>query len=327
VWCPVSVKAIKNNINKPRDGWQQGEKTRGEKYPYSIHTFFQGDQLKTMDTNQGNRIDLSVKGRLTLLQATSFLIVILMAGVSIAGLRERAVIYPTEELVQTFIPNDVVNLLIGLPVLLGAMWLAWRGKWMGSLLWMGALFFVFYNYTTYVFAMPLNGAFIASLFLMMLSAYTLIALVAMVDGKAVREKLTGGVHERLGGGVLAGLGLLFFLRTIGVLLNAINTGGTLAQTEMAVNIADFLIAPAWIIGGILLWRRRELGYVTGLGLLFQGSMLFIALIVFLLLQPLLTTAPFAVVDVIVIFLMGLICFIPFVLFLRGVMANTRPQVN
>lgn len=198
---------------------------------------------------------------------------------------------------------------------------------MHTLLWMGALFFVFYNYTAYVFAMPLNGAFIASLFLMMLSAYTLIALVAMVDGKAIQEKLTGAVHEKFAGGVLAGLGFLFFFRVIAVLVNAINTGGTIAQTELAVNIADFLITPAWIIGGILLWRRRELGYVTGLGLLFQGSMLFIALIVFLLLQPLLTAASFAVVDVIVIFLMGLICFIPFVLFLRGVVANTRTPVK
>ena len=280
-----------------------------------------------MDTNQVNRIDLPVKGSLPLLHATSLLIAILMAGVSIAGLRESAVLYPTEELVQTFVPNDVVNLLIGLPVLLSSMWLAWRGKWTGFLLWMGALFFVFYNYTAYVFAMPLNGAFIASIFLMMLSVYTLIALVAMVDGKAIQEKLTGAVHEKFAGGVLAGLGFLFFFRVIGVLVNAINTGGTIAQTELAVNIADFLITPAWIVGGILLWRRRELGYVTGLGLLFQGSMLFIALIVFLLLQPLLTAAPFAVIDVIVIFLMGLICFIPFVLFLRGVLANTRTPVK
>jgi len=288
-----------------------------------IHTSFPGEELITMDTNQGNRIDLPVKGKLSLLQAASFLISILMAAVSIAGLRYRTFIYPTEELAQTFVPNDVVNLLIGLPVLLGSMWLALRGKWIGPLLWMGALFFVFYNYTAYVFAVPLNWVFVVSLFLMLLSAYTLIALVAMVDGKAIQEKLTGAVHEKFAGGVLAGLGLLFFFRVIGVFVNAINTGETLAKTEMAVNIADFLITPAWIIGGILLWRRRELGYVTGLGLLFQGSMLFIALIVFLLLQPLLTPASFAVADVIVISVMGLVCFIPFVLFIRGVMSKTQ----
>ncbi len=149
-----------------------------------------------MDANRNNKFILPVKGRLSLIQAASLLIAILMAAASIAGLRYRTFIYPTEELVRAFVPNDVVNLLIGLPILLGSMWMAWRGKWTGLLLWMGALFFVFYNYTAYVFAMPLNGAFMACLFLMMLSAYTLIALVAMVDGKAVQEKLVGAVHEK-----------------------------------------------------------------------------------------------------------------------------------
>jgi hypothetical protein len=113
------------------------------------------------------------------------------------------------------------------------------------------------------------------------------------------------------------------LRVIGVLAGAIFNGMDLPRTELAVNVADFFIAPAWIIGGIQLWRSQIFGYVTGLGLLFQGSMLFIALIIFLLLQPLLTSAPFAIVDVIVIFVMGLICFIPFGLFVRGIISNEK----
>ena len=46
----------------------------------------------------------------------------------------------------------------------------------------------------------------------------------------------------------------------------------------------------------MLWRRTELGYVAGLGLLFQASMLFIGLIAFLLLRPLLSTVPFDLGD-------------------------------
>jgi hypothetical protein len=68
----------------------------------------------------------------------------------------------------------------------------------------------------------------------------------------------------------------------------------------------------------MLLRRMDLGYVGGLGLLFAASMLFVALIAYLLLQPLLTGAPFAPVDVLVVFLMGIVCSIPFVLFFRGV---------
>ena len=261
---------------------------------------------------------LPLKGNLLPYYISSFLIAILMTVVSITGLQFRTSIYPTDELIQTFVPNDVVNLFIGLPILLGSMYLAWRGKLIGLLCWTGALFFVYYNYTAYVFAMPLNWAFPLHLVLVTLSAYSLVALVALIDGKIVQQRLSGAVPERFAGGALAGLGLLFLLRVIGVMVGALASGMPLAETELAVNIADFLTTPAWVIGGILLWKRKEFGYVTGLGLLFQGSMLFVALIIFLLLQPLLTNAPFAIADVIVIFAMGLICFIPFVLFARGV---------
>jgi hypothetical protein len=161
------------------------------------------------------------------------------------------------------------------------------------------------------------------LVLAVLSVYTLIGLVANIDGNLVQQRLSGAVPEKFAGGVLAGLGSLFLLRVVGVLGNAIMSGTSLAETELAVNISDFFITPAWVIGGILLSRRKAFGYVTGLGLLFQGSMLFIALIVFLLLQPFLTGAPIAVVDVTAILVMGLICFIPFALFVRGVVTMSE----
>jgi hypothetical protein len=271
-----------------------------------------------MNTYHNN---LPLKGNITLIYISSFLVAILLTIASSAGLQYRAVTYPTEELIRSFVPNDAVNLFIGLPILLGSMWLAWRGKLIGLLCWTGALFFAFYNYVTYVFAMPLHWVFLVDLLLTTLSAYTLLGLVASIDAKIVQQRLRGAVREKLAGSVLAGLGILFLLRVIGIVVNAISSGVLLTRAELAVNISDFLITPAWIIVGILLWRCKELGYVAGLGLLFQGSMLFIALIVFLLLQPLLSSSSLAIADVAVIFVMGLICFIPFVLFLRGVMAT------
>lgn len=270
-----------------------------------------------MDSNHDPHIHLPVKSKLLPAFVSSFLIAILMTVVSVAGLRYRALIYPTDELIQAFVSNDVVNLFIGLPILLGSMYLAWRGRLIGLLGWPGALFFVFYNYTVYVFAMPLNWVFPLHLILMTLSAYALIGLIAGIDGKAVQKRLTGAVPERFAGGVLAGLGFVFLLRVIGVMVGALTSGTPLAETEVAVNLADFLTTPAWVIGGILLWKRKEFGYVTGLGWLFQGSMLFVALIIFLLLQPLLTGTPYATTDVIVIAVMGLVCFIPFGMFVRG----------
>jgi len=273
-----------------------------------------------MNTSNNNA---HIKGRLSFIYASSIVIAVLMTIASIAGLISRGTIYPTEELIQSFVPNDVVNLFIGLPILLSSMWLTRRGKLIGPLFWMGALFFVFYNYIGYVFAAPLTWTFILYLLLAVLSSYTFISLIASINGENVSQGLNGAVPEKFAGSVLVGLGLLFMLRVIGVLAGAIFSDTDLPRTELAVNIADFFISPAWIIGGIQLWRRQAFGYVTGLGLLFQGSMLFVALIIFLLLQPLLTSAPFAIVDVIVVFVMGLICFTPFGLFIRGVSSSEK----
>ncbi len=264
---------------------------------------------------------LPVKGNIKAIYISSFLIAIFMTLVSIVGFFYQALIYPTDELIRAFVTNDVINFFVGVPVLLGCMWLTRRMQLIGLLGWAGALFFVLYNYLVYSFAVPLNWAFLIHLMLTVLSLYTLIGLVTNIDGKAVQRKLTHVVPEKLAGGVLVGLGLLFFLRVIGVVINAITGGATPSEAELAVNVADLFITPAWVIGGILLWRQRELGYVVGFGLLFQATLLFVALILFLLLRPFLTNTPFLLADVIVIFVMGLICFVPFGLFVRGILAQ------
>jgi hypothetical protein len=203
------------------------------------------------------------------------------------------------------------------------MWLARRGKLLGLLLWPGALFYVLYNYIVYVFAMPVNAAFLLHLALVTVSVYTMIALIASIDGEAVRQWLAGAVPERLAGGVLAGLGLLFFLRVVIVVVGAIVSQTPVAETELALHVSDFLMAPASVIGGVLLWRRTSFGYLAGLGLLFLNSTLFIGLIIVLVLQPFLTTAPFVLSDVVVVFVMGLICFVPFALYARGAVSAGR----
>jgi hypothetical protein len=56
----------------------------------------------------------------TLAYVFSLVVALLMGVASVAGLVYPADIYP-EDLLQSFVPNDVVNLAIGLPILLGAM--------------------------------------------------------------------------------------------------------------------------------------------------------------------------------------------------------------
>ncbi|MGD2146792.1 MAG: hypothetical protein PVH41_08875 [Anaerolineae bacterium] len=261
---------------------------------------------------------LPVNRSLTLACTLSLGVALLMAAASVLGLLYPAQLYPTDALRQSSVPNDVVSLAIGLPILLGSMWLARRGRLLGLLFWPGALLYVVFNAVVYTVGLPPNLGFLLALGQLSLSVYAMILLVAAVDGKAVEQRLVGAVPERLAGGVLAGLGSIYLIRVLVMAVGGIVNQTGITELERALHVADAVTAPAWILGGVLLWRREPLGYVAGTGLLFQASMSFIGLIAVLLLQPLLTGAPFQPVDTVVVTAMGLICFVPFGLFLRGV---------
>jgi len=262
--------------------------------------------------------DLPLVRRLTHDYALTFAVAVLMTAASVAGLLFPDTLYPTEALRHSFVSNDVVNLALGLPLLMGALALTRRGKLLGLLFWPGTLFYVIYNYIAYAVAMPLTWQFVIYLALVGLSAYAIFCLLESIDGATVHARLAGAVPVRFGGGVLVGLGALFFLRAGAALVGALVGRTPLPPAELAVLVADLLTTPLWVIGGVALWRRRTLGYVVGTGLLFQASMLFVALLVFFILQPFIAGAPFPVEDFGVILAMGLVCFAPFGLFLWGI---------
>ncbi len=276
-----------------------------------------------MNSIENRQTGLPIKHNLRIAYLVTLLVTIFVIIVSGSGIMLQSAIYPTDELQRTFMPNDMVNLLIGVPILLGSLWLTFRGKLIGLLLWPGALLYVFYNYIAYLFAMPLNFLYMLYLGLVTLSAYTIIGLVAAIDGSSTKDQLQSHVPERLAGGVIFSLGLLFLIRVIAMMILAVANETLINRSDLSVMIADFLVSPAMIVGGILLWQRKALGYVSGTGLLFQLSMLFIGLIIFMVLQSVMTSELFILTDIIIVLIMGLVCFIPFGLFIRGVISTTR----
>ncbi len=242
----------------------------------------------------------------------------LLTIVTLAGILLPNMLYPSEEYRQSFIPNDVTSLIVGLPLLIGSMWLTRRGNLAGLLVWPGALLFITYNYIAYTWAFAWTIPSIFYLILIVLSGVAVYFVIKAINPDTIQPYLTGKVHEKLTGGVLTGLGGLFFLRGVGQVIGGLSGQTFLSSPEIAVLVADLVITPLWIAGGILIWRHHPLGYLTAGGLLFQASLLFVSLLVFFILQPVLLGVPFATTDFIVIFGMGLICFIPTIMFLRNI---------
>ena len=250
--------------------------------------------------------------------AASLIFALLTAVAAAAGILYPEALYPAGDLRDGFLANDILTLLVGLPVLLIAVWLAWRGSLLGLLIWPGAILYSLYNYLAYLFGMPFSGLFPLYLAIVALGLYALIALVSSVDGTAVRAQLNGHVPERLAGALLLLAGLIFGLRALVLLVGHASGRAPVPVADLPVTVADFLVAPLWVLGGLLLWQKRPFGYTIGPGLLVNLTMLFVGIIGIVILTPLLGGAPYPPTDLIILLIMGILFSIPLALFVRGI---------
>lgn len=261
---------------------------------------------------------LPFNGNLSLISSRSLVIALMMTVLSSLGFFLPDLIYPDPSLAETFLTNDLVNILLALPLFIFSLVQIKHEKLLGFLLLPGALIYVIYNYTAYLLGRPLNWLSILNLGLLLLSIYTLVDFLIKVSREDVKIQLQGKVSENLSGWILVIFGAAFFLLASSQIISGILNGTIPPLGENAVSIADLVVSGCWMAGGILLLRRHSLGYTTGLGLLIAASFLFIGLILFFFLAPFLTARPFDWTEVFTVLVMGLICFVPAGLYWRGI---------
>ena len=248
----------------------------------------------------------------------SIIIALLVALVSIIGILYNESIYLNENLIQTLVPNDVVNLIIGLPFLLISLLLTRKGKIIGLLCWPGALFFIVYIYLPYVLTVPFSILFLPYIIIFSLTIYTLVGVVISVDRNALKEQLSTTVPAKVSGGILIGLSVLGIIRQVALIINALLNNLEVAPQELALWIDDLIIgSPAMLIGGYLLWTKRSLGYTVGAGLLISYGLLLFGLIPFLAIQSFMSNTTIDPIGIVILLILTAICFIPFTYFVKG----------
>jgi len=273
---------------------------------------------KSTESGESRPAGLPITHDLTLGYILSLMVALIMAVASIAGLLYHRVLYPADELLLSFLPSDGFNFAVGLPILLGSTWLARYGKLIGLLCWPGALFYVVYMYIPYALAVPFNVLFLPYLVIVILSAYTLIRILASIDGESIRQRLSGFVPARISAGILIGLAIFIILRQTALVVTALTTQTSVGIIELSAWIADFTVAiPMLLIAGIQLWRRRALGYAAGAGMLLGYGMLALSVIPFFVFQARQTGSPIDAGGLVAILVMAALCFIPLAFFVRG----------
>lgn len=271
-----------------------------------------------------DNLQLPLKHDLKLAYAGSLAVAIFTTVVSIVGILFWGILYPAQQAPNS-VGSDAFNLVVILPILLISMWLTRRGSLTGLLFWPGALFYIFYIYTFYVISVPFNTLFLLYIVLVVMSAYTIIGLVASIDGDAVRKRLAGVVPGRAAGGVLIGLAILFIVMDAYAVIAALLSHTPVDIQTQTPWIVDFIVeCPALLIGGVLLWRRTALGYVAGAGLLLQIGALMVGVPVSLVLGALLTGSPVDVSSAMLL-VIGLIPLALLLSYVRGAALGRSPS--
>ena len=252
---------------------------------------------------------------------------LLMLSLSILGLVIPDLFYPTPERAEAYLTNDLVNLLLGSPLFILGLFGIRRARLGGTLVLPGALIYVIYNYLAYLLGQPLSWSSVLYLILIVLALISLVLLLSELDHQAIMETLQGQVRDRVCGWILVLFGVVFIALAASQIWAGIRTGSIPPLGEQAVAVADILVSLGWVSGGILLVQGRPLGYSAGLGLLVAASSLFLGLILYFFLAPLLVGRPFDWMEVITVLVMGLIAFIPTGLYWKGVSISESSDSN
>jgi hypothetical protein len=203
-------------------------------------------------------------------QVASLVVAMLIAIVSTAGLVwGNDGRYSESHSVLVSQGADAANLLLA-PLLLGLILLVRRRSMIGLLLWPGLLFYALYACMPYLVDAPFSLVLFGYVALATLCAFTIIGIVAGIDGPEVRHRLAGA-PARWTGGALVGIGLLAYA---GLAANAVNMIGDPASLAGMRGhwIADWALGtPVLLVGGVLLLRHASLGYVVAPGLLFVSG--------------------------------------------------------
>ena len=253
----------------------------------------------------------------SLVYVSSLAFLVLFAAASIAGVVAPEQTYRFVQVAEVYQSNDLVNLLFAAPLLIVALVFA-RRKSFARCLWAAVLFYSIYNDIAYIYAMPPSIGFVLHVGLLGLGVYTLVALFRGIGDPSPEPGGAAGLRpiHRVAGMILALLGATFAVRAVIEMLAVATSGAEFNAAAFPVLVADLLIAPAWIVVGVMLAVNRPFGRRAGQAAAFHMAMLFIGLLLLLVLQPMVTGAAFNVEDFAVVAGMAVIGTLPAVFLAR-----------
>ncbi|HET9221951.1 MAG TPA: hypothetical protein VFO07_05570 [Roseiflexaceae bacterium] len=173
--------------------------------------------------------------------------------------------YDTVSTAAQMLGNDLITLVVGLPLLLASAWLTFRGSLRGRLLLTGTLGFFLYTYMSMATLAAYNSLFLVYVALFALSLYAFILSMLSFDLADLPRHFSPHLPYGWIAGVLFAVGGFLFLAWMGRIVPPLLRNQTPAlenTTTLVIQTMDLaLIVPLAVLSGILLLRRSAWGYL------------------------------------------------------------------
>jgi hypothetical protein len=192
-----------------------------------------------------------------------------MATVSAVGVFATDWLYRDNPLVTaTFRGQDIVTLVVAVPLLLlGLVW-EMRGSLRGRVLWLGMLFYAMYGYLFYAVGAAFNQFFLLYVATFALPLYALLFSVPRLDLARLCAAMGGRAARVVALTYTSVVGIALGLLWVGISLSYVVTGDvpqpivdTGHPTGVVFAIDLVFIVPPMLLAAVWLARRRELGWV------------------------------------------------------------------
>lgn len=233
-------------------------------------------QAEVIEQELVKQVQVGKSGDFRAAYLLSAIVAVLAAVVSGLGLRFPGV-YRSTGWGNGVMGNDLVTLVVAVPVLALAIIYSARGSVRARLVWLGVLYYMFYNYAFYVFGMPVTKLYLPMVAVFTVSGFALALGTFYLDAEAISRRFSPRTPARLLAvwflWVAIQVSFLWISQWVRFVFTGhvpeVNGSPNAYQVIAAVDLSFMvsLLIPA----AYCLWRHRPWGYVLGVMLSVQGA--------------------------------------------------------
>jgi hypothetical protein len=173
------------------------------------------------------------------------------------------------------IAQDIITIILGIPMLLISLVLARRGSLKGRLLLTGTIGYFLYAYISYTFLSMYNALFLVYVVLMSTSLFAFLLCIMSIDIAALKSCFSPKLPVRFIGGFQLFIAFMLCTMWLGRIVLPLIAGGIPMGLEhyntLVIQGLDLgIIVPVAALSGIMIIKKKELGYLLSSIIIIKG---------------------------------------------------------